>query len=197
MFPEGNMRLVGRVVTNVPAQGDPEALGERVRAAAREAGYYREWGGKWTPRVSDIAREAGLPKGEISKVLSGLRGTFPSFDTVTKLARVFRVREEWLAFGRGPKKPMTAHELAVAVEAHPKLVETLRVHPDRWFATTLVTALHPETLESKTKSDPEGTPDGGWDALLDETQRGFDVTIADVTVVDAVDREHGRGRRLP
>lgn len=192
LFPEGNMPSVAKTTA-----GDGAALGDRARDAARAAGLYRERGGDWTPRVSDMARQTGIAKGEISKILDGKRGKFPSFGTITKLARLFKVHEEWLAFGRGPRRLMTGYELALAIKDHPKLIDTLRDHPDRWLAATVVAALHPESLESKTKSDREGTPDGGWDALLDETQRGFDVTIADMTVVRAVTREHGKGRRLP
>lgn len=194
-LPIGNVLHVAAAARK---RGEAASLGTRMKQAALEAGYHKPWGADpMAPDLAKITRESGIPKSELSKLLGGTRGEFPSFDKITRLADLFGVRPRWLAYGSGPKREMSALELADAVLRHQKLVAALKANPKRWRASTLLQALHPEELESKTRSDSDGTPDAGWAALLDEIEQGTKAHIDDDAVVALVDAEAGKKPRRP
>ncbi len=203
MFPFGNVSDVAAAKTNdVRAR----AFKARFRTAAERAGFYREWGGNRSLMVAELVKATGLKKAELSKFGSAAAGAkFPTFEKIELLARAFRVRARWLATGEGPMQELSAFALFDALTNHPKLQAELKAQPQRWYASTLAEALHPETLEAKTRSDDEGTPAEGWAALLDDIEKGSPHISAPAVVSAAVAAEAGvvaaaeagRARRLP
>jgi transcriptional regulator with XRE-family HTH domain len=194
-LPFGN---ISRMAAAPKGRAQAEALGKRVREAAREGGFYRDWGGKQSLEVAKLARLTGQRKSDISKLAAGERGTHPPFEIVDRLAQVFGVQPRWLAWGKGPKRETTAMQLLDGLKAHPALMQAIRSNRTKpWRVSTIAEALHPETLEAKTRSDSAGTPAEGWAALLDDIERGTPYEAAASAIISAVELSAGAARRLP
>lgn len=77
-----------------------------------------------------LERLAGFSsRGYVNRLLAGTRGKRPSHDVVQRLAKILRVREEWLVAGEGPMRTpygeLAAREKAMAAaKEHGVLHET-------------------------------------------------------------------------
>lgn len=185
---------IGNVVEAMPL----ETFHDRLNKAATAADYIRPWGNQRRPRIRDLARELDMTPASVTRLFSGEQGARPTFDVVVALSKVFKVSPIWLATGKGPMQELSAGELVSSIRnLPPKLDETLKRQPSKWTSTTLAAALHPDTLAAKTRSDSDGTPEGGWAALLDDLQGNIDRSTAVEQVTESVRTESGPARRLP
>lgn len=86
------------LIVKADPRGGEESFGDRLKMAMDRVGY----------GYNELAKDAGLGEGYVSRLVNGGRKQ-PRATTVERLARLLKVRQEWLTSGKGPiVDPMAA-----------------------------------------------------------------------------------------